>query len=107
MKITKKEIDRIFQNYETAKKYKNRYSGQEILESIYRLVIPDLHKIKKMEGWPKSSEEMNHYIFDKFIDYDQKYLDKSYFKGGLWLNRGFSVKESLKHDQVIPPNVKY
>jgi len=64
------------------------------LVGIYKLFIPDWEKIKQIEGFPTVGREMWKYICQLFIDFDQQH-HPDVFKGGIWLNNGFSSDGSL------------
>lgn len=79
MKLTKEQIDKVFEE---------KTDQGEALLAIYGLVFPDWERIKKVNGWPKCSDETWKYICRKFMELDRKY--HSSMPGGLWMNQGFS-----------------
>ena len=64
------------------------------LAGIYKLFIPDWENIKQVEGFPTIGQEMWKYICQLFIDFDQQHHPEV-FKGGIWLNNGFSSDDDL------------
>ena len=64
------------------------------LIGIYKMLIPDWDKIDRLEGFPVVGQEMWQYIASLFIDFDQHH-HPNVFKGGLWLNNGFSSSDKL------------
>jgi hypothetical protein len=97
MKISKKEVDKVF------KESKNQ---QQVCVGLYKLVYPDWDKVKSINGFPKVAEDIDRYIFEKFIEFDQE-NHTGVLPGGLWLNRGFSIDGDLKCGEVVPAPVKY
>ena len=97
MIITKKQVDEVF------KKADNQ---QEVCIGLYKLVYPDWEKVKSINGFPKVARDIDLYIFDKFIRFDGMH-HSDVMPGGLWMNRGFSIDESLDDGVVIPAPVKY
>lgn len=64
------------------------------LIGIYKLIIPDWERIKRLEGYPVVGRGLWQYISNLFIDFDQHHHPQV-FNGGLWLNQGFSSSEDL------------
>jgi len=88
-KLDKKALQhRLQQVFETAEHQDSALIG------IYKLFIPDWENIKQLEGFPTVGKEMWQYICQLFIDFDQQHHPEV-FKGGIWLNNGFSSDGSL------------
>jgi hypothetical protein len=67
---------------------------ERALIELYRMVIPDWDRLERLEGFPVVGQEMWKYICQLFIDLDQR-LHPEIFKGGLWMNAGFSSSGDL------------
>jgi hypothetical protein len=67
---------------------------ERALIELYRMVIPDWDHLERLEGFPVVGQEMWKYICQLFIDLDQR-LHPEIFKGGLWMNAGFSSSGDL------------
>jgi hypothetical protein len=59
MKITKNQIDNIFE-------FADDQSIAWLM--LYELVFPNWHDIEKLDGYPQVNEFTNEYIFSKFIE---------------------------------------
>ncbi len=57
-------------------------------------LIPDWIASERLEGFPVVGREMWQYICQLFIDLDQRHHPEI-FKGGLWINAGFSSSADL------------
>lgn len=91
MKITKEQIDHVFDRAE---------HQDEAVVSLYRLAIPDFDMIKAINGFPEAGQEVSKYIFKKFIEFDRQ-RHSSVMAGGAWLNWGFSTNKSLDGWEII------
>ena len=80
-----KHIKAIFQKHDHQKK---------VLTDIYKLVFPDWDQIKMIEGYPEAGFELWKYIWNLFIEFDRKHHPNC-FKGGAWMNTGFSANKDL------------
>jgi hypothetical protein len=78
--VTKWQIDEIFEKAE---------HQQDVVVGLYKLAHPDWDNIVLIDGFPKCCKEMNLYISRKCMDFDAK-QHPNVFKGGLWMNNGFS-----------------
>jgi hypothetical protein len=67
---------------------------QRALIALYRLLIPDWERLERLEGFPVVGQELWKYICQLFIDFDQHHHPEI-FKGGLWVNQGFSASKDL------------
>jgi hypothetical protein len=67
---------------------------ERALIELYRMVIPNWDRLERLEGFPVVGQEMWKYICQLFIDLDQR-LHPEIFKGGLWMNAGFSSSGDL------------
>ena len=65
-----------------------------VLEDIYRLVLPDWDAIETVRGFPEAGNELWKFICRQFIDFDVKH-HPDVFKGGMWMNNGFSSNDHL------------
>ena len=81
----KKHIDDIFARHSHQK---------DVLEDIYRMVLPDWDRIEKVCGYPESGTEMWEYIWKLFQKFDRKH-HPNVMPAGAWMNAGFSVNRSL------------
>jgi hypothetical protein len=64
------------------------------LIALYKMLIPDWERIDRLEGFPVVGREMWQYIANLFIDFDQRHHPQC-FKGGMWVNQGFSSNDEL------------
>ncbi len=64
------------------------------LTRVYQMLFPDWHRIIRIEGYPVVGQELWCYICNLFIHFDQEH-HPGIFKGGLWLNNGFSSSSGL------------
>jgi hypothetical protein len=94
MKITKKQIDNIFE-------FADDQSIAWLM--LYELVYPNWNEINKLDGYPQVNEFTNEYIMSKFIELDKKY-HPDVISGGLWLNLGFSSlnTHTLPDWEIVP-----
>lgn len=84
MHITKKQIDSIFEAATEPAAY---------IIALYKLVVPDWDKAKKVEGYPRCGKALSEYLWQKSIGFDTEYKKEvatNYLVGGMWLNYGFS-----------------
>ena len=66
----------------------------DVLIDLYKMILPDWDSIEKIEGYPEAGKDLWRFICDQFIEFDHKYHPKV-FKGGIWLNTGFSANSDL------------
>ena len=92
MYLEKETIDEIFE------KGNSQY---EVFLALYHEVHPKFDKVKKLKGYPRVGKELHTYLFQKFIDFDKE-NHPGVLPGGLWLNKGFSLDESLEPFEAIP-----
>lgn len=82
-----------------------KYNDQaDVLVGIYKMVFPAWDNIEKIDGWPKCGKPLWIWVCDKFMDFDKKY-HPHVFSGGIWMNNGFSVDESLGDFEVSTEGV--
>lgn len=103
-RFIEKQCQQHMTNQGITSKEKLQHRLQEIFEQaahqssaligLYKMLIPDWDRIDRLEGFPVVGREMWQYIANLFIDFDQRHHPKC-FKGGLWLNNGFSSNEKL------------
>ena len=67
---------------------------EKILIDLYKMVIPDWDRIKKIRGYPEAGNALWKFICHLFIEFDQK-KHPGCMAGGIWMNTGFSVNSSL------------
>jgi hypothetical protein len=96
MKVTKEQIDEVFQE---AKKQKDYVLG------LYRLVHPDWDNIKEVTDFPKAGTAVSQYIWESVLEWDWKNVVT--FRGGAWLNSGFTTDNELDPWEIAPGKVKY
>ena len=65
-----------------------------VMVNLYKLLFPDWEKIQRIEGYPEVGQGLWNYICNLFIEFDRKNHPEC-FKGGLWVNNGFSSSERL------------
>ena len=82
----KKYIEAIFERYE---------NQSDVLVDIYKLVFPDWDRIEKVHGFPEAGNDLWKFVCRKFIAFDEKH-HPNVFKGGIWMNTGFSSNGYLK-----------
>lgn len=83
--LHKEDVDNIFND----EKLNPEHHQSNILMSLYKKVFDDWDRIKKLNGYPKASNELSEYIFKAFIAFDRKY-HPDVMAGGIWMNNGFS-----------------
>ena len=78
-----------------------------VIVKLYKMLFPDWENIKRIEGFPAVGKALDEYIFNLFIEFDQKH-HPDVFNGGAWIDKGFSTNEklepweiSLEHCKVI------
>jgi len=67
----------------------------DALIDIYKLVLPDWDRIEAIEGFPEAGNDLWKLICRQFIEFDQKH-HPDVFKGGIWMNNGFSSNDNLE-----------
>ena len=71
-----------------------------VMVNLYRLIYPNFDEIDEIVGYPKCSESLSDYIFNKFIRFDQEHHPKV-FSGGAWMNKGWARDEELEGYTVV------
>ena len=89
-KSLKDHIKTIFKQYD---------HQTDVLIEIYKLVLPDWDRIQHIEGYPEAGNKLWKFICNQFIEFDQEHHPKV-FKGGVWLNTGFTSNTSLRPWQI-------
>lgn len=79
IKITKKQIDEIFEQSE---------HHAEAIVNLYKYVYPDWDNIAKIDGFPRCGREVTEYIFEKCFQLKDN-------TGLLWMNNGFATSDLL------------
>jgi len=95
-KNLKKYIDEIFQKHKHQK---------DVLIDLYRMVLPNWDAIERIEGYPEAGKDLWEFICERFIEFDRKYHPKV-FKGGIWLNTGFSFNKKIDPWKVSIENCR-
>ena len=67
---------------------------RNVLADIYKMVFPDWDNIEMVDGYPEAGIELWKYIWRLFVEFDAKHHPKC-FKGGAWMNTGFSGNKEL------------
>ena len=93
--LTQEDIDRLFEEEEA----KPNPQQVNVFISLYKKAFPNLDEIKTLKNWPRVSRTTQEYLFTKFINFDKKHHPKV-LNGGLWLNKGFSIKDDLQDWQI-------
>ncbi len=84
----------------------SKHDHQEnVLIDLYKMVFPDWNKIKRIEGFPEAGTALWQFICDQFIDFDRKHHPDC-FKGGAWMNAGFSSNCKLGAWEISRDNCK-
>lgn len=76
-----------------------------VIVKLYKMLFPDWEKIQNIEGFPEVGKALNEYIFNLFIEFDQKH-HPSVFSGCAWINQGFSASENLEPWAISIENCK-
>lgn len=72
-----------------------RHDHQEkVLIDLYRMVLPDWDRIKKINGYPEAGHELWNFICTLFQEFDRK-MHPDCISGGAWLNTGFSASRHI------------
>ena len=66
----------------------------DILIDLYKMIFPDWDRIEKIKASPEAGHDLWKFICKQFIEFDSKHHPKV-FKGGAWLNSGFSSNGNL------------
>lgn len=69
-------------------------SNQEALIEIYKLVLPDIDSIRRIERHPVCDKNLWIYIWRLFVQLDRK-LHPQEFAGAVWINKGFAMNSGL------------
>ena len=76
-----------------------------VIVKLYKMLFPEWEKIQSIEGFPAVGKALNEYIFNLFIEFDREHHPEC-FKGGSWLNQGFSTNERLDPWAISLENCK-
>jgi hypothetical protein len=76
----KDHIKAIFEEYD---------HQSDALIDLYRMILPDWDRIEKIKESPEAEHDLWKFICKQFIEFDSKHHPKV-FRGGAWLNSGFS-----------------
>ena len=72
---------------------------KNVMVDLYRLVLPDWEKIKKIDGYPEAGRELSIFINEQFMQFDREHHPEC-VAGGAWMNTGFSVNGNLNPWQI-------
>lgn len=81
VKLTQEQVEAIFEQATKQEDY---------LLGLFALVIPDLDRVEKVDGFPECSEATANEICKLCIAWDKKHAPHV-MSGGAWLNYGFST----------------
>jgi hypothetical protein len=76
-----------------------------VIVKLYKMLFPDWENIIRIEGFPAVGKALDEYIFNLFIEFDQKH-HPSVFNGGAWIDKGFSTNENLEPWEISLENCK-
>jgi len=81
-------------NEETLKGYIEtifeKYDHQaDLLIELYRMILPGWDSIERIDRHPVAGKDLWRFICSQFIEFERKY-HPGVFKGGIWLDMGFS-----------------
>jgi len=96
MKLTKEQIDKVFEEAE---------NQSDCVIALYRIVHPEFDKVEIFDDFPRVGTLAGNYIFDKAIAFDKRYHPNRGFPGGLWMNNGFSTDNTLKPWEAVQGKV--
>lgn len=85
--------------------FKQHDHQTDILIDIYKMILPDWDQIQSIDGHPEAGRELWKFICNLFIGFDEKHHPKV-FKGGIWLNTGFSSNSKLNPWEISFKNCK-
>jgi len=85
--------------------FKQHDHQADVLIDIYKMILPDWDSIEKIDGYPEAGNALWKFICNQFIEFDRKHHPKV-FKGGIWLNTGFSVNKELSSWKISFSNFK-
>lgn len=77
-----------------------------VIEGLYKMVLPEWDNIESINGWPKCGKPFWLWISQQFMDFDRIH-HPGVFKGGAWMNSGFSVDETLGDFEVSLEGVTF
>ena len=75
--------------------FKKHDHQTDVLIDIYKMILPNWDQIESIEGHPEAGRDLWKFICNLFMEFDRKHHPKV-FKGGIWLNTGFSANSNLK-----------
>ena len=76
-----------------------------VMADLYKLVLPDWEKIKKIQGYPEAGRELSIFISKQFMQFDRKHHPDC-MAGGAWMNTGFSISGNLGPWQISLKNCR-
>ena len=74
--------------------FEEKEHQQDVIVSIHKKFIPDWDDIENISGHPTCGKIMSVWLFEKFIEFDQKHHPEI-MAGGAWMNWGFSTDEKM------------
>jgi hypothetical protein len=71
----------------------------DVYLGLLRMVYPNWDRIEAVGTWPKTNTKTSNYLHLKFINFD-RWHHPDVLMGGLWMNKGFEVDDSLADWEV-------
>ena len=96
MELTREQVIDVF---------KDNKDQASVVIDLYKLVIPHWDRVTAIEGFPTAGKELDELLMSRFFDFDERH-HPDVLKGGLWLNKGFSLDESLGDWEVSIKDIK-
>ncbi len=77
----------------------------DVIIEIYKLVLPDWDQIEMVNEPPEAGSRLWKFICGEFIQFDKMH-HPNVFKGGIWMNNGFSSNSNLDPWELSFKNCK-
>ena len=74
--------------------FQNHHHQTKVVNQIYRLFVPEWERLKYIQGYPHSGEDLWKYICELFLEFDHQHHPQSQ-AGGIWVSRGFIMNTTL------------
>ena len=85
--------------------FNNSNNAGTVFIGIYKIVYPFFDDIESIGHDTRINKDLNDFIFESFMELDQKHGIKEPLNTGsgcfLWFNKGFGADESLKPNECI------
>ena len=88
--ISKEQIDEVFAK---AEEHPEPHQA-DAMEEIYKLMIPEWDRVKKVHGWPHVGKALAYYCIEKFREFDKKH-HPNVLPAEIWINNGPGADERL------------